>query len=145
MAEKKWSAIEVYEDLGEKKRRFADWLATPEPLREIKTQVKLAEKLDTSVQSLSEWKYKKPFINIVQDRKREVIGVDGLNKVLDSLMVRASKTKDKTRDANDAAELFLNWYYNQDFTKGTKINNVNSNADEELRQRIKDSLAGNES
>ena len=144
MVQKKWSEIDIYEDLDEKKRRFADWLATPEPMRDIKNQVDLAEELDTNPETLTRWKYKKPFIDIVQDRKREVIGVDGLNKVLDSLMIRASKTKDKTKDANDAAELFLNWYYNQDFTKGTQINNVNSNADEELRQRIKGSLANDE-
>lgn len=136
MSQKKWSEIEAYEDLEEKKRRFADWLATPEPMRDIKSQIDLAEELNTNPETLTRWKYKKPFIDIVQNRKKEIIGIDGLNKVLDSLMVRASNTSDNTRDANDAAELFLNWYYNQDFTKGTKVKQTMGSGNKGLKIEI---------
>lgn len=123
-----WTEIESYEDLSANKQLFADWLATPQPFRSkidifegATTQGELAELLGVRPETLSRWKYKDKFIDIVQKRKQRIAGADALNRVIDSLIVRASGSNGD----NKAAEMFLNWFYNKDFTQGGTSKQVN--------------------
>jgi len=137
-----WPEIETYDDLEPEAKRFCDWLIKPKSKREIETQFGLADELGISKITSSDWNNRKTFNRIREERYREIRAPKDLEDVVNATKKRATLSEGK--EANEATEIFLNWYYNQDFTKGTQINNVNSNADEELRQRIKGSLASNE-
>lgn len=125
-----WSDIKTYEDLSVNQGLFVDWLATPGTLRKedeffqgIDTQSKLAEKLNVTPRTLCRWKRKKVFMDIVEKRQREIIGLDGITKTIDALIQRSQVVNDpkKIKEANKAAEILCNWLYNRNFAKGTNL------------------------
>jgi len=50
------------------------------------------------------------------------------------LCLRATLSEGK--EANEATEIFLNWYYNQDFTKGTKVKQTMGSGNKGLKIEI---------
>lgn len=112
-----------YEDLSSNKQVFVDWLATPEFSREIKTQRELADHLGVSEVTLSRWKQDNDIIRFVAERKRKLAGVELLPQVIDALAIRATKTnKEGQKYANKDAELFLKWYFGEEFGGGVDVN-----------------------
>lgn len=133
-----------YNELTANKKAFVDWLATPEFERDIKTQRQLAEKLGVSEVTLSRWKKDNDIIHNIVQRKKELAGVMGLPKVIDALMARAVATKGKNKKyATKDAELFLKWFFGEDFGGGvnvnvnqTNTNKTNTPATEKLAKKL---------
>lgn len=115
-----------YDQLGATKQAFVDWLCTPKRKREIDTQIELSDELGVSQTSLSKWKHRPDVMQAVRERKRELVGVDGVNKVIDALTRRASKVNDNAKEANDATEIFFKWLYGEDMNDGMTLN-INQN------------------
>lgn len=135
-----------YEDLSSNKQAFIDWLATPEFARNIKTQRELAKKLGVSEVTLSRWKKDENIIRIVADRKKKLAGVELLPRVIDALADRAIRTdEDGQKYANKDAELFLKWYFGEEFGKGVDVNvsqtNINEQAEISAEERLFDTLS----
>lgn len=137
-----WEEIETYDDLEPEAQRFCDWLIKPSSEKDIDTQSQLADELDVGQNTLSNWKKRKTFNEIREQRYRDIKAPEDLEDVVNATRDRAVNGEGK--EANEATETYLNWYYNQDFTKGTNINNVNSSADEELREEIKQNLTSDQ-
>ncbi len=115
-----------YDHLGAAKQTFVDWLCTPKSEREISTQYELAEELGVSQSSLSKWKHRENIMKAVRERKRELVGVDGVNEVIDALTARASKVNENAKEANDATEIFFKWLYGEDMSDAPTFN-INQN------------------
>lgn len=113
------------------KKALLEWLATPEYEREIKTLTALAGKLGVTRQTLHRWKNEREMVNAVLQRKKELAGVTGLPTVIDALAIRASRVNaldsqgnDRSaelREANEAAKLYMQWFYEQDLGDGTSL------------------------
>lgn len=130
-----------YEDLSSNKQTFVDWLATPQFAREVETQRKLADKLGVSEVTLSRWKKNKDLINIVAQRKKELAGVELLPRVIDALAVRAASTDENGKKyANKDAELFLKWYFGEEFGDGVDLNvlqnTINDQTETSAQERL---------
>lgn len=112
----------VYDNLSANKKVFVDWLCTPKGKRDKKTQGELAQKLNVHRTTLSKWKKREDVMKAVVQRKRELAGVDLIPKVLDAMAKRAQESERQENKPYKDAELLLNWFYNQDFTKSANIN-----------------------
>jgi len=112
----------IYENLSANKQVFVDWLCTPKGEREEKTQSELSEKLNVHRTTLSKWKKRDDVMKAVVERKRELAGVNLIPKVLDAMARRAQKDETKENKPYKDAELLLNWFFNQDFSKGVNVN-----------------------
>lgn len=125
-AEAHWKDIEKYEDLSPDRQEVCDWLVKPAEEREIDTQKELAEKLDLSIDTVTRWKYKDEMKKIVKERRQDIVSMDNINEIINSLTKRATKVDDNAREANEATDLFFKWYYGEDFKKDGGVNiNVN--------------------
>lgn len=112
-----------YSELSANKQTFIDWLATPEFARNIKTQRELAKNLGVSEVTLSRWKKDNEIVQFVAKRKKEIAGVELLPKVIDALAVRATKVNiEGQKYATKDAELFLKWYFGEEFGGGVNVN-----------------------
>lgn len=121
-----------YEELSSNKQTFVDWLATPDFAKEIKTQRELAKKLGVSEVTLSRWKKDEDIIKMVTKRKKELAGVELLPRVIDAIAVRATKTnKEGQKYATKDAELFLKWFFGEDFGGGVDVNVSQTNYNNE--------------
>ncbi len=112
------------EKVAPQKKVLVDWLATPESEREVKTLSDLADQLGVTRQTLYNWKVQPPVIEEVVRRKRELAGVVLLPKVVDALAGRANRTQGEgVKEANEAAKIFLQWFYGQGVgDKGVNVN-----------------------
>lgn len=131
-----WASVHNYSDLEPEAKAFVDWLIMPKSLRKPETQLQLANELDVGENTLSSWKRKKPFNDIRQERFRKVRAVEDLQDILEAAKGRAVKGEGK--EANEATEIWLNWYYNQDFTKGTKVNQYQAQASDNAKKKTID-------
>jgi len=128
----------IYDELDATKQAFVDWLCTPKNQRKISTQVKLAEELSVSQQSLSKWKGQEKIKQAVRIRKRQLANVEDVNDVIDSMKARACKVDDNPKEANEATQLFFKWLYGEKMNESLTFN-INQNqaqANEKQKQEI---------
>jgi len=92
--------------------RFAEWIATPAPDREPKTQQELAEQLDVSKDTLVLWKKLDGFWAEVRKKRQEWVK-DRVSSVLMGLYGKALK--------GDAQEVKLFLQYAGEFVEELKI------------------------
>lgn len=126
----------IYDELDPVKQAFVDWLCTPKSEREISTQIKLSDQLGVSEQSLSKWKRRTDVMQAVRERKRELVGVDGVNKVIDAMIGRASKVNDNAKEANDATEIFFKWLYGENMNEAPTFNINQAQSSEKQAQEV---------
>lgn len=115
-----WDKIENYQDLEPEAKAFVDWLVLPNELRDTETQAQLADDLGVGERTLSDWQKRQQFIEIKNKRYRDVRALQDLETIMDATKNRAVNREGK--EANEATEIWLKWFYNEDMSGGPTFN-----------------------